>query len=118
MDMLRSIIRRVIVQECKYIYILYLLGIYCFVCLACNLVSGVGFTMASNAKRSELNLRRNIVENFKNFEVQFDNYSIQANYRDITKDPVIKRDDYNKQLFLEISALRSALLDEALLVLG
>ena len=73
--------------------------------------------MASNAKSSELNLRRNIVENFKNFEVQFDNYCIQANYREITKNPVIKRDDYNKQPILKISALRSALLNEALLVL-
>ena len=86
MEMLRSILRREIVQECKYIHILYHLGIYCFACVACNLVSGVGFTMASNAKRSELNLRRNIDKNLKNFEVQFDDYCFQANYRDITKD--------------------------------
>ena len=74
--------------------------------------------MASNAKRSELNLRRNIAENFRNFEVQLDDYCIQANYRDITKDPVNKREDFYQQLpVLEISALRSALLDDVLLVL-
>ena len=58
-----------------------------------------------------------ITENFKNFEVQFDDYCIQANYGDITKDPVNKRDDFYKQPILETSALRSALPDKALLVL-
>jgi hypothetical protein len=44
--------------------------------------------MASNAKRPEfIKLGGSIVENFKNFEVRFDDYfnCIQTNYRDITK---------------------------------
>jgi hypothetical protein len=73
--------------------------------------------MASNAKRPELKLGGNIVENFKNFEVRFDDYCIQTNYRDITKDPVTEKDAHYKQPILEISALRSALPDEALQVL-
>ncbi len=70
--------------------------------------------MASNAKRPELKLSGNIVENFKNFEVRFDDYCTQTNYRDITKDLVTEKDAYYKQPILEISALRSALPDEAL----
>lgn len=90
---------------------------YISLCVVYNLVSGVGFTMASNAKRPELKLGGNIVENFKNFEVRFDDYCIQTNYRDITKDPVTEKDAHYKQPILEISALRSALPDEALQVL-
>ena len=55
--------------------------------------------MASNTKRPELKLSGNIVENFKNFEVRFDDYCIQINYRDITKDPVTEKDAYINNQF-------------------
>lgn len=73
----------------------------------------------ANLKRPELNLTGNITENFKNFEMRFNDYCIQASYRDLTKDPA-KADEiqahYNKSQ-LEIAALRSAVPDEALQVI-
>lgn len=75
-------------------------------------MSGVESTTTANAKRPEIKFNGNIVENLKNFEVQFDNYCIQRNYGDITTE----RDDYYKQPILEISALRSALPNEELQV--
>ncbi len=72
---------------------------YISLCVVYNLVSGVGFMMASNTKRPELKLSGNIVENFKNFEVRFDDYCIQINYRDITKDPVTEKDAYINNQF-------------------
>ena len=64
--------------------------------------------------RPQLNLDGNIKENFKNFELRFDDYCIQADYRDLEKDP--NSDDHYKKPLMEISALRSALPDEALSV--
>ena len=58
----------------------------------------------------------NVSENFKNFELRFNDYCIQANYRDLAKDPVAERATHYKSPLLEISALHSALLDEALSV--
>ena len=74
--------------------------------------------MASQ-KRPELRLTGNISENFKNFELRFNDYCIQANYRDLEKDPddEEERAAHFKSPLLEISALRSALPDEALSVL-
>ena len=39
--------------------------------------------MATNLKHPELNLTGNISENFKNFEVRFNDYCVQANYRNL-----------------------------------
>ena len=65
----------------------------------------------ANLKRPELKLLGNVSENFKNFEVRFNDY-----YRDLAKDPVAERAAHYKRSLLEISALRSALPDEALSV--
>ena len=70
----------------------------------------------ANLKRPELKLAGNVSENFKNFELRFNDYCIQANYRNLAKDPVTERADHYKSP-LEISALRSSLPDEALSVL-
>ena len=35
----------------------------------------------------------NVSENFKNFELRFNDYCVQANYRDLAKDPVAERAD-------------------------
>lgn len=70
----------------------------------------------ANLKRPELKLMGNVSENFKNFELRFNDYCIQANYRDLAKDPVAERAAHYKSPLLEISALHSALLDEALSV--
>jgi len=56
-------------------------------------------------------------ENFKNFELRFHDYCIQAAYRDLTKDPQTEPHEYYKQPQMEISALRSAMPDEALQVI-
>ena len=69
--------------------------------------------MATNLKRPELNL----TENFKNFEVRFNDYCVQANYRNLDKDPGTAPADYYKKPQLEIAALRSAMPDEALQVI-
>lgn len=71
----------------------------------------------ANLKRPELKLAGNVSENFKNFELRFNDYCIQANYRNLAKDPVTERADHYKSPLLEISALRSSLPDEALSVL-
>ena len=73
--------------------------------------------MASNLKRPELKLVGNISENFKNFELRFDDYCVQADYRDLTKDPHTEKIEYFKKPQLEIAALRSAMPDEALQVI-
>ena len=73
--------------------------------------------MATNLKRPELNLTKNISENFKNFEVRFNDYCVQANYRNLDKDPVTAPAGYYKKPQLEIAALRSAMPDEALQVI-
>ena len=71
----------------------------------------------ANFKRPELKLVGNVSENFKNFELRFNDYCIQANYRNLAKDPVTERVDHYKSPLLEISALRSSLPDETLSVL-
>lgn len=71
----------------------------------------------ANLKRPELKLGGNMSENFKNFELRFNDYCIQAAYRDLTKDPVTQPIEYYKQPQMEISALRSAMPDEALQVI-
>ena len=71
----------------------------------------------ANLKRPKLKLGGNISENFKNFEVIFHDYCIQADYRNLAKNPVTERADYYKKPLLEISALRSAMPDEALQVI-
>ena len=68
----------------------------------------------ANLKRPELKLVGNVSENFKNFELRFNDYCIQANHRNLGKDPVTERADHYKSPLLEISALRSSLPDEAL----
>ena len=73
--------------------------------------------MATNLKRPELNLTGNISENFKNLEVRFNDYCVQANYRNLDKDPATAPDDHYKKPQLEIAALRSAMPDEALQVI-
>ena len=74
-------------------------------------------TKMANLKRPELKLGGNISENFKNFEVRFHDYCIQADYRNLAKNLVTERADYYKKPLLEISALRSAMPDEALQVI-
>ena len=73
--------------------------------------------MGMNLKRPELNLTGNISENFKNFEVRFNDYCVQANYHNLDKDPVTAPADYYKKPQLEIAALRSAMPDEVLQVI-
>ena len=70
----------------------------------------------TNLKRPELKLVGNVSENFKNFELRFNDYCIQANYGNLAKDPVTERADHYKSPLLEISTLRSSLPDEALSV--
>ncbi len=71
----------------------------------------------AHLKRPELKLVGNVSENFKNFELRFNDYCIQTNYRNLAKNPRTERADHYKSPLLEISALRSALPDEALSVL-
>ena len=73
--------------------------------------------VTSNLKRPALKLTGNVSENFKNFELRFNDYCTQADYRDLAKDPVTAREAHYKSPLLEISALRSSLPDEALSVL-
>ena len=72
----------------------------------------------ANLKRPELKLVGNVSENFKNFELCFNDYCIQANYHNLGKDPVTERADHCKSPLLEISALWSSLPDEASSVLS
>ena len=71
----------------------------------------------ANLERPELKLAGNVSENVKNFELRFNDYCIQANYRNLAKDPATERAGHYKSPLLEISALRSLLPDEALSVL-
>ena len=70
----------------------------------------------ANLKRPELKLAGNVSENFKNFELRFNDYCIQANYRDLAKDPVAEKAAHYRGPLLEISALRSALPDKPCLM--
>ena len=72
---------------------------------------------ASNLKRPELHLTGNMSENFKNFEMRFDDYCIQMDYRDSDKNPTTKPTEYYKKPVLELAALRSAMPDDALQVI-
>ena len=74
-------------------------------------------TSSNTNKRPELRLTGNMSENFKNFELRFNDYCIQANYRDLTKDEATEQDEYYKSKQMEISALRSSMPDEALQVI-
>ena len=56
-------------------------------------------------------------ENFKNFELRFHDYCIQADHRNLAKNPETERADYYKKPLLDISALRLATPDEALQVI-
>ena len=71
----------------------------------------------SGLKRPELKLTGNMSENFKNFEMRFNDFCIQAKYRDTDKNPETEKDGYYKEKQLEISALRSAMPDEALQII-
>lgn len=73
--------------------------------------------MAMNLKCPELNLTGNISENFKNLEVRFNDYCVQANYRNLEKDPVTAPANYYKKPLRQIAALWSAMPDEALQVI-
>jgi len=53
----------------------------------------------------------------ENFELRFHDYCIQAAYRDLTKDPHTEPHEYYKPPQMEISALRSAMPDEALQII-
>ena len=72
---------------------------------------------ASNLKRPELRITGNMSENFKNFEMRFDDYCMQMNYRDPEKNPSTETAEYYKKTVLELAALRSAMPDEALQVI-
>ena len=73
----------------------------------------------ANPKRPELKVSGSMIENFKNFELRFNDFCIQAEYRDLAKDPekAAEKAAHYKKPQLEISALRSALPDVALEVL-
>ena len=77
----------------------------------------INSTNMANLKRPELKLGGSMSENFKNFELRFHNYCIQADYRNLAKNPETERGDYYKKPLQEISALRSAMPDEALQVI-
>ena len=70
-----------------------------------------------NFKRPELKLSGSVSENFKNFELRFHDYCIQADYRDLEKKPETEKEAYYKKPLLEVSVLRSAMPDEALQVI-
>ena len=73
----------------------------------------------ANLKRPEFKLSSNVAENFKNFEMRFNDYCFQAEYRDLTEDPAIleQRATHYIKPQLEIAAIWSALSDELLQVL-
>ena len=71
----------------------------------------------AHLKRPELKLAGNVSENFKNFELCFNDFCIQASYQNLAKDPLTEQADNYKSPLLEISALRFVLSDEALSVL-
>lgn len=68
-------------------------------------------------KRPELKLTGNISENFKNFELRFNDFCIQSDYRDLARDPDTEQAEHYKKPILEISALRSAMPEKALQVI-
>ena len=68
-------------------------------------------------KRPELKLDGNVSENFKNFDLRFNDYCIQSDYRDLDKDPDNEKAQHYKKPLLEISTLRSAMPDEALQII-
>ncbi len=70
----------------------------------------------AHPKRPELKLEGNISENFKNYELRFNDYCIQAGHRDLTKSASTEKDDHYKNKIQELAALRSSLPDEALSV--
>lgn len=70
-----------------------------------------------STKRPELKLTGNISENFKNFELRFNDYCIQFDFRNLDKDPQTEKTEHYKQPLLEISALRSSMPEEALQVI-
>ena len=58
-----------------------------------------------NLKRPVPKLAGNVSENLKNFELHFNDYCIQANYRNLAKGPVTERADHYKSPQLESSPL-------------
>lgn len=58
-----------------------------------------------------------MLETFKNFELRFHDYCIQADYRNLPNNPENEKGDYYKKPLLKISALRSAMPNEALHVI-
>ena len=71
----------------------------------------------SRPRKPELSLAGNISENFKNFEMRFNDYCVEADYRDLTKDPATEKEAYYLKPLMEIAALRSSMPDEALQVI-
>ena len=63
-------------------------------------------------KKPELKLTGNVAENFKNFEMRSNDYCIESEYRDLSKDHDTEKTTYYKKPSIEISALRSAMPDE------
>ena len=55
----------------------------------------------SNLKRPDLKLTGNVSKNFKNFELRFNDYCIQADYRDLVKDPATSREAHYKSPLLK-----------------
>ena len=51
----------------------------------------------SKLKRPELKLTGNVSENSKNFELRFNDYCIQADYRDLAKDLATARETHSKK---------------------
>ena len=68
----------------------------------------------SNPKGSGLKLEGNISENFKNFELRFNDYCIQADSWDLSKQQ--RTEEHHKKAQYELAALRSALPDETVQV--
>ena len=58
----------------------------------------------ANLKRPALKLVSNVSDNFKNFELCFNDYCIQANYHNLGKDPVPEWADHYKSPLQEIYA--------------
>ena len=71
--------------------------------------------MAGAPRRPEFKISGNTVENFKNFELRFNDYAYQAEFRDFSKD--VETIDHYVKPQIEIAALRSAMPDEALQVI-
>ena len=65
-------------------------------------------------ERPEVKLSRNVSENFKSFDLRFNDYCIQSGYRDLEREPDTQKEQHYKKPLLEIPALRFAMPDEAL----